>query len=121
MILNEIREYIAAGIINSKEWINVLNKTNPGHFGLVEGHVSISKDHVSVDLPCRRFMIKDVQYAFILQLRSPSEEEGVKKWFTRIATGMGVFRLDQETEKITIESLSIDFDLDLYCREEHVI
>ena len=120
-MIEKIKEYIVNGLSNSGEWINVLNRTNPGHFGLVEWHVSISKAHVFIDIPNRVFVIKDVQYDFMLQLRDPSEEDGFKKWFTRIVTGKGFFYLEEKTEKVTIETLNINMDLDLYSREEHLI
>jgi hypothetical protein len=112
MILDAIKEKLAIEIFQSEAWEEMLEETNPGHYGILDWDVDISSDHISVDILAKKFMFKNVTISFSLQLGSSNSQDGFESSFSRISKGKGNFEL--EDENLYIKDLELDFNLDLY-------
>jgi len=112
MDIEKIREKLAIEIAQSEEWVDKLNNSSPGHYGVGEWDVAISNDNIWVDIPQRIFSFKNVTFDFEAQLGGSNEDDGFQTSFSRVASGQGVFAFSGN--EVTIEELSVEFNLDLF-------
>ena len=112
MDIEKMREKLAIEISQSEEWVDKLNDSNPGHYGVEDWDVVISNDNIWVDIPQRSFTFKGVTFDFTVQIGSSNKDDGSEMSFSKIASGQGVFEF--KDDDITIEELNLQFDLDLF-------
>jgi hypothetical protein len=114
MTIDSIREKLAIKIASSQEWIDKLNDTNPGHYGVEDWDVIVMSDNIWVDIPNKTFTFKQVQFDFQVMIGSSNSEDGLAMSFSRIAKGEGVFRFSANGNDVELEEMDVDFDLDLF-------
>ena len=112
MDIEKIREKLALEIAQSEEWVDKLNDSNPGHYGVENWDVSITNENIWVDIPTRTFTFKNVTFDFEVQLGSSNKDDGFQTSFSRVANGQGVFEFN--SNEVTVEELSVEFDLNLF-------
>lgn len=70
MTPNTIRRKLAEKIYNSSAWLDKLDDTQPGHYGLQDWSVDLSEDDLTVNIGKRTFYFKDAQFCFDVMLMS---------------------------------------------------
>lgn len=111
MLLDEIREKIAELLSQHSEWVNKLNDTEPGNYGIEDYDVSVTKDDIYVDIPSRTFTFKNVEFSFTAVLGGSNDGFNVDAQKT--ATGTGTFEFVDGSDNILLEEIEIQVDLDL--------
>lgn len=109
MELENMREIIAIEVAKREEWIDKLNDSSPGHYGVNDWNVTLSHNDVWVDIQSKKFSIKNAQFEFDLALGE--SKDPINDSFSKTATGSGSFEI--KDGKLTIEELEVDVDLDL--------
>jgi len=113
MDIEKIKEKLAIEISKSDKWLDKLNDTNPGHYGVEDWDVKISVDNIWVDIPNRTFNFNKVTFDFELQIGGSSKESGFKSSFSKVAKGQGAFKFNNSID-ISINEIEIEFDMDLF-------
>jgi hypothetical protein len=113
MHISEIIKKIAIEITGSPIWLDVLNDSEPGHYGIKDWDVELAEKDIWVDIPNRSYNFNHCKFLFHLQLGSSNPEDGFQSKFSREAKGNGTFQFSEEGKNITIEDLHIEVDLDL--------
>lgn len=113
MNIDQIRIALADKISSHSEWHDVLEQSEPGHYGIIDSEVNITKDNIWVDIPNRTFTFKEVDFNFKLQMMSSND--GIEDDFSRITGGSGMFQMNGNN--VVIEEMKIEIDLDLYAEE----
>jgi predicted nucleic acid-binding protein len=114
MNIDIIRERLADIIANSEQWIDALNDTSPGHYGVDDWEVYISKENIWVDIQKKTYSFKNVKFNFSLQLGSSRDDDAFHQKFSKSATGQGEFTFSSTKNDISLQSIIIEFDLDLF-------
>lgn len=114
MKIDQIREALANSISSSEEWINQLDESNPGHYGVEDWDVNLSLEDIWVNIPQKTFTFKNAFFNFELLLGSSNYADGFKMGFSRVAIGNGRFDFSTENDGVKIEEIIIEFDLDLF-------
>lgn len=110
MTLETIREKVAEQLQYHSAWEDKLSDTEPGHCGINDSEVELSSDDVFVNIPQRSFEFKNAQFHFNVELLD--SKDGVSHKNFKVADGNGTFRFIDDN-KIKIEDIEIDVDLDL--------
>jgi hypothetical protein len=110
MGIDEIRQQLANKIGNSPEWIDKLNESEPGHYGVIDSEVNITKDNIWVNIPEGTFTFKNATYNFKLQMMASTD--GIEDSFSKEANGSGSFRI--KGNAVLVDELTLAFELDLY-------
>lgn len=116
MTIDKIREKLADKIPAQEGWVNQLDESNPGHYGVEDWDVVLSRNDIWVDIPKKTFSFKNARFDFELLLGSSNSEDGTKMSFSKVAKGQGTFEFS-ESDDIEVEELDLDFDLDLFADE----
>lgn len=117
MLLEEIQEQLAEIISYDERWVNKLDDSTPGHYGVEDWDIQISDDDIWVDIPNRKFSFKNAQFSFKLRLGGSSDDDSIKDSFSKPANGHGTFEFTKDGKGIELHDLEIDFELDLYAEE----
>ncbi len=113
MTLDTIREKVAEQLHYHEEWLNKLDDTEPGHYGVKDHEVEVSADDIFVNIPQRSFEFKNAQFSFTLNLMDTSD--GIPHKGLEVANGSGTFSFSGENnDEIQIEDLELEVDLDLF-------
>ncbi|MDW3191266.1 MAG: hypothetical protein R8G66_02845 [Cytophagales bacterium] len=110
MTLETIREKVAEQLQYHSSWLDKLNETEPGNYGVNDSEVELSSDDVFVNIPQRTFEFKNAQFNFDVEL--VSSKDGYSHKSSKVANGRGTF-VFIEQNGIKIEDVEIDVDLDL--------
>lgn len=113
MHIETIQESLAIQINSNPQWADKLNDCNPGHYGVEDFDVDVSEKDIWVNIPEKTFSFNNTPFSFKLKLGSSNDEDGFKSTFSKVATGSGTFKFETG-RNITIESLEIVVDLDLF-------
>ncbi len=119
MHIDRIRELIADGLASAEAgiyWIDELQDTDPGHYGLEDLYVDASKDNIFVDVPNRTFRFTDVSVSFSARLGSSSYEDGIDDNITVTPSGEGIFDFSGN-DGVVINSIHISGRVYLYEHE----
>ncbi|WP_236676366.1 hypothetical protein [Chryseolinea lacunae] len=112
MTLESIREKVTEKVIGNDAWLNKLDHSNPGHYGVNDHGIDLSSDDVFVNIPQRSFEFKNANFRFNLNLMSSTN--GYSHKGMKVANGKGTFRFSEMNgEQIEIDDLEIEVDLDL--------
>jgi hypothetical protein len=114
MTIDQIREKLANKIELSSQWIDELNDTNPGHYGVEDWDVSLNHENIWVDIPKNTFTFKDANFAFDLRIGGSRDEDSSIMKFSKIATGKGNFSFSSKRNDVEIDEMELNFDLDLF-------
>lgn len=116
MKIETVREILASKIPLNEEWIDKLNNSEPGHYGVEDWDVNLSHDDIWVDMQQKTFSFKNAQFEFTLMIGGSNPENGSEMSFTKEATGKGTFDFIGPSPKndVEVEDLELNFDLDLF-------
>lgn len=117
MTIDEIREKLSSEISHNEEWINELDNSSPGHYGVEDWEVTLLSTDIWVDVPKREFTFKNAQFNFELLLGSSNSEDGAKMNFSKVADGSGTFDFSEGSKNVQILELNLNFDLSLFNEE----
>jgi hypothetical protein len=111
----EIREKIAEKLQYHESFLEALDETNPGHYGVVDYDVFITPKNILVDIPERTYTFDKVDFSFKLKIGGSSDRDGYEQSFSRIASGSGDFDFLRNNTDIIIGENSVEIDnLNLY-------
>lgn len=113
MDIETIRELLSISISENEEWANVLNDTEPGHYGVIDWEVELYSKDIWVNIQERTFTFKDANFNFTVQLGSSNEDDGFKMPCFRVASGEGTFEFTNSNNSIKVSNIEIKVDLDL--------
>jgi len=120
MHIDEIREKVADKLSSAEEmmsWIDLLQDTSPGHYGIEDVDVDVSAKDIWVDVPKREFSFKNASISFSARLGASSDEHGYDDNFTKTVTGQGKFDFSDGSKDVTLMELSINENIELYEEE----
>jgi len=120
MHIDEIRERLADKLSSAEEivnWIDLLQDTSPGHYGIEDVDIDVSSKDIWVDVPKRQFTFKNANVSFSARLGASSDEHGYDDNFTKTVTGQGQFDFSNGSKDITVTNFSINEHLELYEEE----
>jgi hypothetical protein len=119
MTIDEFRTEIVEAL-NSRSYsklLDLLNDTNPGHYGAEDAEFGSDISAVWVDIPKRSFTFKNADFSFKARLGSSREEDGADMDFTVQISGSGTFDFDSKKQLI-VTAISTDHQIDLFPPEE---
>jgi len=96
------------------DWVNVLDDTNPGHYGVNDVNVNIEPNDIWVDMPSKTFTFKNAELVFNIRLGGSSNEDGYDADFRKPVSGYGEFQFAKDGKDIDILNFSINETIDLY-------
>jgi len=106
-----IKEKLAELISSNEEWLDILNNTSPGHYGVENWDVTIYPNDVWLNIPERTFTFRQVEFSFELVLGGSND--GFNQDFSKLVNGNGTFRFTADNSDIEIEEMDLEMDLDL--------
>lgn len=95
----------------------ILQDTNPGHYGTEDLDVGISSDDIWVDVPKKTFTFKNANISFSARLGGSSDKNGYDENFSLIVSGSGSFDFSNNNQDIEVKDFSVNESLDLYGEE----
>jgi len=117
MEINLIREKLT-DIIYSNElfdkWVNILQHTNPGNYGVEDIQVNIDSKNIWVNIQERTFTFKNAEISFSARLGESNEKNGYDANFRKKISGQGQFEFVRNSEDLRITEIEINESLDLY-------
>ena len=115
MSIDEIREQIAISLdVRCYDtWGNILDDTNPGHYGLDDVEFQIAINDIWVDIPKKAFTFKDGTLSFSARLGASSERDGVDMSFEKVVSGSGTFEFPR-AGGINVLGFKINEKIDLF-------
>jgi len=117
MEINLIREKLT-DIICSNElhdnWVNILQNTNPGNYGVEDIEVNMDSKNIWVDIPERNFTFKNAEISFSARLGGSNERNGYDANFSKKISGHGQFEFIKNSSDLKITKIEINETLDLY-------
>lgn len=120
MHIDEIRERIAGKLSSAEEmlsWIDLLQDTSPGHYGIEDLDSDVNAKDIWVDVPKRQFTFKNANISFGARLGASSDKHGYDDNFSKIVSGQGKFDFSNGGTDITIIEFSINEHIELYDEE----
>lgn len=113
MTLETIREKVTEKVTCNEAWLDKLDDTSPGHYGVNDHEIELHTDDVFVNIPQRSFEFKNANFHFNLNLMSSRDGQTHKGM--KVANGHGTFLFsEKDKNQIEIEELKIEVDLDLF-------
>jgi len=113
MNIPEIREQITIEIANHDEWDKLLSETNPGHYGVDYWEVEVYDQDLWVDLKNKTFSFKNASLNATVVLGGSKGDMSFTENFSTTVSGKGTFEF-AGSDKIQIDELSVEGDMDLY-------
>ena len=115
MSIDEIRDKLSIAIADDSEaWLSSLDETEPGHYGVEDWEVLITKDDIWVEVQERSFTFKNARFNFALRIGSSNDEDGYVESFKRVVSGSGTFEFAANGKDITVTDLDLEYDLSLF-------
>jgi hypothetical protein len=117
MDIDLIREKLADKLCSAEEninWIDILQDTSPGNYGVEDVYVDVSMKDVWVDIPERTFSFKNTNLSFSARLGGSSDKSGYDETFKKIVSGNGKFDFATAGKDIKIINFFINEDIELY-------
>jgi len=121
MEINVIREKLVDELNSSDsydKWIDILQDTNPGNYGVEDVEISVNYTDIWVDIPEKTFTFKNAELIFTARLGGSSDESGYDANFRIAISGNGQFEFTNKSQDIKIVDFSINEQLDLYPDKE---
>jgi hypothetical protein len=112
MNIDLIREKLAEAIPERTEWLDKLNETEPGNYGVEDSEVILSLQNVFVNIPERTFEFDEAKFSF--DLKMGESKDGFDDDFSKTAKGNGTFEFSADGKGIIIKKIEIEVNLDLY-------
>ena len=117
MEINLMREKLT-DIICSNElfdnWVNILQYTNPGNYGVEDIQINVDSKNIWVNIQERTFTFKNAEISFSARLGGSNEKNGYDANFNKNLSGKGQFEFVRNSEKLRITEIEINESLDLY-------
>lgn len=114
MTIEQIREKLAIEIAHHALWLDQLNDTEPGNYGVEDWDVYLESKDIWVDIPSKTFNFKNAKFDFEVMLGASNPEDGMKHSHSTDATGKGKFIFSNNSNDIKIEEIEIECEsLDL--------
>lgn len=120
MDIDKMREIIAYKLgytYNLERWDDILQDTDPGHYGTEDVHIEVSPGDIWVNVPTKSFSFKNANLSFSARLGGSSDKNGFDENFTLIVSGNGNFDFTNNSQDIEVEDFSINEPLHLYGEE----
>lgn len=114
MEIKRAQQILAEKICQSTEWLDKLNESEPGHYGIEDWEVVLFPEDIWVDMQAKKFNFKNAKFNFDLAMGE--SKDPFSDSFSKIAIGNGSFEI--KSDVLTIEEIEVDFDLDLYGDDE---
>lgn len=112
MTIDQIRNKLLDKIVIDHNWMDKLNDTDPGHYGIEDWEVQLTKDDIWIDIPNGTFTFKKAKFDFEIVLGSSND--GTQMEFSKVANGQGTFNFSPNGQDIMISELQIEIDLSLF-------
>jgi len=93
-------------------WINLLDDTNPGHYGVEDVDVDVSMKDIWVDIPEKSFKFKNANLSFCARL--VGSKNGYYQTFSKVVSGYGKFNFAKSGKDIEIKEFEINESIELY-------
>ena len=122
MKISEINDEIATGVCAAySRWLEILENTTPGHYGVNDCDVDVHPKDIYSDVPNGCFTFKNATLSFSVRLGGSSDESGFDVKCKKVVSGEGSFKFEN-AKKIKVLDFSINEELDIYddsdCRSE---
>lgn len=117
MEINVIREKLVDKLTTSDindKWIDILQNTNPGNYGVENIEISVDFNDIWVDVPEKTFSFKNAELIFSARLGGSSDKNGYDANFKIEISGSGQFEFTNKSKDVNIVYFSINEHLDLY-------
>ncbi|MGD9930372.1 MAG: hypothetical protein AB7U05_10165 [Mangrovibacterium sp.] len=117
MEINVIRKKLVDKLNSSEtynKWIDILQDTNPGNYGVEDVEISVDYKDIWVVIPEKTFTSKNAELIFSARLGGSSAESGYDANFRIAISGNGQFEFTSNSQDIRIVDFSINEHLDLY-------
>jgi hypothetical protein len=112
MKIEDAQNQIAEKLQDDSAWTEVLDDTNPGHYGVQDFDVSIDPQNIWIDFPNMSFNFKEVEFDFTVRIGGSREDDSIDEEYHRIACGQGQFECAGGSVS-SIYGLEIICDLEL--------
>lgn len=117
MDIDLIREKLADKLCSAEEcinWMDILQDTSPGNYGVEDVEVLGSMKDIWVDIPKKTFTFKNTNLSFSARLGGSSDKNGYDESFTKVVSGYGKFDFAIAGQDINIIEFSINEEIELY-------
>lgn len=117
MEISLIREKLADKLCSTEvydNWIDILQETNPGNYGVEDIEINVDVNDIWVVIPERTFTFKNTELSFCARLGGSSDESGYDANFKKVVSGNGKFDFYNKSQDIKIMEFTINENLDLY-------
>ena len=117
MEIDLIREKLADRLCSADEcinWMNLLDDTSPGNYGVEDVDVHVTMKDVWVDIPKRSFEFKNANLSFSARLGGSSDKNGYDEKFSKVVSGSGMFDFSKAGKDIEIKEFAINESIELY-------
>lgn len=95
-------------------WVNILQHTNPGNYGVEDIEINMNLTNIWVNIPERNLTFKNAEISFSARLGGSSEKNGYDANFIKKISGQGQFEFIQDGNELKITEIKINESLDLY-------
>ncbi len=95
-------------------WVNILQHTNPGNYGVEDIEICMDPNNIWVNIPERNFTFKNAEISFSARLGGSSEKNGYDANFSKTISGQGQFEFVQNSNDLKFTEIKINESLDLY-------
>jgi hypothetical protein len=110
MTIDQIREKLALELSLDIAWVNMLDDTSPGHYGVEDWEVYLTLNNIWVDIPTKTFSFNHVNFNFKLRIGSSNKEDSIVMEFSKVAKGKGEFTFASNDKNVKIEDFEAEFD-----------
>jgi len=100
--------------LDKKVWLSSLDDTEPGHYGVEDWGIYITKDDLYVEIPSRSFSLKNAEFTFALRIGSSNDNDGYIEKFKRIVSGSGTFEFTANGKDVKVMDLQLEYDHSLF-------
>lgn len=112
MTIDEIRDRLATSLYHHQRWLDVLDDTNPGHYGVADVECEVALTDIWVNIPEKTFSFKNATLSFSARMLGSSDSDGIDMDFEKVVSGVGTFEFLGATELSVVE-FKINEPLDL--------
>lgn len=99
---------------NNIKWINLLDNTTPGHFGVEDVEVDIASQDIWVNIPKLTFTFSGAYLSFSARLGGSSDRNGYDESFSRPVSGSGEFNFKNRGKGILVSEFNINEEIELF-------
>jgi hypothetical protein len=117
MEINLIREKLTEIICSDElfdNWVNILQHTNPGNYGVEDIRINVDYRNIWVNIQERTFTFKNAEILFSARLGGSNEKNGYDANFNKEISGQGQFEFVKNSDDLIITEIEINEPLDLY-------